>query len=300
MKKLVYSAVFCISAFIMVSFFSCTAQTPTANLKTDIDSLSYAYGVNVTQGLNDYLTNKGLGKDEFIKGFLEGSQLNPKDKKAMARFEGYMIGKQAAVDMFNNINGTVFGTDSTQTLNKTQFLAGFVAATQNKKLAIQQDAATLYVQTKSEEIRSRTNEKLKAVNQAFLDNNKTKEGVITLPSGLQYKVESEGTGAKPVAEDTVTVKYKGTDINGVEFDSNDKVSFPLNRVIKGWTEGMQLMSVGSKYTFYIPYDLAYGEQGSRPKIEPFATLVFDVELLGISKAVPAPPTKPGTMPAAKK
>jgi len=294
MKKLVSFTAICFAAFVMVSLFSCTAQTPTAGLKSDIDSLSYAYGVNVTQGLNEYLKNMGIEgslKDEFIKGFLEGSKLNKNNKKAMAHFEGYMIGKQASVDMFNGLSGNVFGSDSTKSLNKQQFLAGFLAATQNKKLLIPQDAATLYVQTKGEEIHNRANEKLKAANQAFLDDNKTKEGVTVLPSGLQYKVVSEGTGAKPAAIDTVTVKYKGMDINGKEFDSNDKANFPLDKVIAGWTEGMQLMSVGSKYTFYIPYNLAYGEQGRRPNIDPYATLIFDVELLNISKAVPAPAAK---------
>lgn len=285
MKKLMSFAVFCLTALIVVSFFSCTAQAPTASLKTEIDSLSYAYGVNVTQGLDDYLKKLGIEgaiKDEFIRGFLEGSKVNKNDKKAVARLEGMAIGKQVAIDMINGINGNVFGLDSTQSLNKSQFLAGFLASAEDKKLLIEKNAATLYIQTKTDEIQKRLSEKIKTDNEAFLESNKTKEGVITLPSGLQYKVVVEGTGPKPAAEDTVTVKYKGTDIKGKEFDSNENATFPLNGVIPGWTEGMQLMPVGSKYMFYIPYYLAYGEQGRRPMIDPYATLIFDVELLNIS------------------
>ena len=120
----------------------------------------------------------------------------------------------------------------------------------------------------------------------FLAANKTKEGVVTLPSGLQYKILTAGTGPKPTATDTVTVNYRGTLINGTEFDSSYKrgepASFPVNGVIKGWTEALQLMPVGSKWQLWIPSDLAYGERGAPGgAIGPNATLVFEVELLSI-------------------
>lgn len=286
MKKLVSCAAFSVAVCIAVSFFSCTAQTPKANLKTDIDSLSYAYGIMVTQGLDQYLEGLGIGeaeKAEFMKGFLEGSQVKKEDKKTSARVEGMAIGKQIATVMFPNINGDLFGSDSTSTLNKSQFLAGFSAAALGKDLLIDKETASTFVQEKSEQVKAKANEGLKTENQAYLDENAKKEGVIVLPSGLQYKVEAEGSGAKPSAEDMVKVKYKGTDINGKEFDSNEAATFGLNQVITGWTEGIQLMSVGAKYTFYIPYNLAYGEQGRRPNIEPYATLIFEVELLEIVK-----------------
>jgi len=277
MKKLISIAVSFSTAFIIiVSFFSCSAQAPKANLKTDIDSLSYAYGISM--GLDEYLQSigiEGTAKDEFIKGFLEGSKANKDDQKAKARLEGKMIGRQAAVDMFPRIDRNVFGSDSTHSLNKTQFLAGLLASIQNKKLLINKEEAGTFVQTKSDEIHKKPNEK-------FLEDNKTKEGVVTLPSGLQYKAVNEGSGPKPTAEDTVTVNYTGKDISGNVFDSNEKATFPLNRVIAGWTEGIQLMSVGSTYTFYIPYNLGYGERGSQPNIGPYATHIFDVELLEIS------------------
>lgn len=120
--------------------------------------------------------------------------------------------------------------------------------------------------------------------QKFLAENKGKEGVITTDSGLQYKVVTMGEGAKPKAEDTVKVHYRGTLLDGTEFDSsyarNEPISFGLNRVIPGWTEGVQLMPIGSKFIFYVAPDLAYGENGGGP-IPPNSTLVFEVELLDI-------------------
>lgn len=123
--------------------------------------------------------------------------------------------------------------------------------------------------------------------EAFLADNKKKKGVVTLPSGLQYKVLKESKGAKPKATDTVSVHYVGTLIDGTEFDSSIKrgepASFPVNGVIKGWTEALQLMPVGSKWQLFIPTDLAYGMQGAGPQVGPNAMLLFDVELLEIKK-----------------
>lgn len=120
--------------------------------------------------------------------------------------------------------------------------------------------------------------------QEFLQENKNKEGVITTESGLQYKVLEEGDGPTPSATDTVRVHYRGTTIDGNEFDSSysrgEPAVFPVNGVIRGWTEALQLMSVGSKYKLFIPSDLAYGERGTR-NIEPNSVLIFEVELLGI-------------------
>ncbi len=124
-----------------------------------------------------------------------------------------------------------------------------------------------------------------AAGQKFLEENKAKEGVKTTASGLQYEVITAAEGAKPKATDTVTVHYHGTLLDGTVFDSSvergEPTEFPLNRVIPGWTEGVQLMSVGEKYRFFIPYDLAYGERGAGADIKPFSTLIFEVELLGI-------------------
>lgn len=124
--------------------------------------------------------------------------------------------------------------------------------------------------------------------EAFLAQNKTKPGVKTTASGLQYEVITEGTGAKPLATDSVTVNYKGTLIDGTEFDNSytrgEPITFPLNRVIPGWTEGVQLMSVGSKYKFYIPYTLGYGIHGAGGTIPGGAVLIFEVDLLDVKKS----------------
>jgi FKBP-type peptidyl-prolyl cis-trans isomerase FklB len=119
----------------------------------------------------------------------------------------------------------------------------------------------------------------------FLAANKSKEGVVTLPDGIEYKILKKGDGPKPTASDTVTVNYRGTLINGTEFDSSYKrgqpVTFPLNGVIKGWTEALQLMPVGSKWELYLPSDMAYGDRGAGADIQPGSTLIFEVELLSI-------------------
>ncbi|MBU0697682.1 MAG: FKBP-type peptidyl-prolyl cis-trans isomerase [Bacteroidetes bacterium] len=121
----------------------------------------------------------------------------------------------------------------------------------------------------------------------FLEENKKNPKVVALPSGLQYEVITEGTGPKPIATDEVTVNYKGTLIDGKQFDSsydrNEPLTLALNSVIAGWTEGVQLMSVGSKYRFYVPYQLGYGERGAGQDIPPYSTLIFDIELLKIGK-----------------
>ena len=146
-------------------------------------------------------------------------------------------------------------------------------ALQNDMRAAQQDKAEqLAVANKKE-------------GEDFLAANKSKEGVVALPSGLQYKILKEGTGPKPSASDSVVCNYRGTLISGTEFDSSYKrgqpATFPVNGVIKGWTEALQLMPVGSKWELFIPPDLAYGDHGAGPDIGPAATLIFEVELLSI-------------------
>jgi FKBP-type peptidyl-prolyl cis-trans isomerase FklB len=290
-----FFAVICFAAVGMVSLLSCSgsAQVPQANLKTNIDSLSYAMGVNITtQGLDQYLMQMEIdstNKEDLIRGIMESVNIKKGDKKANAYLKGLMMGEQLT-GMFTGMNGNIFASDSTQSLDKTQFLAGFFSAMRNKHLLIPKEGIQMFVQTKTIEVQAKANEKVKNENQAFLTDNKTKKGIVTTPSGLQYKVNKESTGIKPAAEDTVLVSYALSDIHGIQIEKNDSVKFNVNKVIPGWTEGIQLMSPGAKYTFYVPYNLGYGEQGNPPRITPYATLVFDVELLKVSPAV-APAVK---------
>lgn len=146
---------------------------------------------------------------------------------------------------------------------------------------------------KQEQEMKKLSEKNKKEGEAFLAENKKKEGVVTLPSGLQYKVITEGTGKTPTATDTVTVNYRGTLVDGTEFDSSYKrgqpITFAVSGVIKGWTEALQLMKEGAKWQLFIPSDLAYGDKGAGNVIGPNATLIFDVELISAKEASQASP-----------
>jgi FKBP-type peptidyl-prolyl cis-trans isomerase len=160
------------------------------------------------------------------------------------------------------------------------------------KTQLSDDEAQAAIMQVQNEMRQKQQEKMQAEGaankkegEAYLAANKTKDGVVTLPSGLQYKILTEGTGPKPTASDTVVCNYRGTLINGTEFDSSYKrgqpATFPVGGVIKGWTEALQLMPVGSKWQLFIPSDLAYGERGPSPEIGPDSTLIFEVELMSI-------------------
>ena len=151
------------------------------------------------------------------------------------------------------------------------------------------ESVSEYLQAKQAEKAKENAKKFEAniaTGKKFLEDNKKRPGVVTTASGLQYEVMKAGTGAKPAATDQVTVHYEGTLLDGSIFDSSVKrgqpATFPLNRVIPGWTEGVQLMQVGSKYKFFIPSELAYGDQGAGEDIAPHSTLIFEVELLKIN------------------
>ena len=274
------------------SLASCTAQAPKANLKTDIDSLSYSIGMAQTQGLKGYLTGR-LDVDtaymaEFIKGLNEGA--NKTSKKDIAYMAGLQIGQQISNQMMKGINQELFAGDSTKTISKDNFMAGFIAGTLEKGGVMTMEAAQEYTRTAMETIKAKAMEEKYADNKAagekFLAENKAKEGVKTTESGLQYKVITEGKGEIPADTCKVKVNYKGTLIDGTEFDSsykrNEPATFRANQGIKGWTEALTMMPVGSKWELYIPQELAYGSRESG-QIKPFSTLIFEVELVGIEK-----------------
>ena len=261
------------------SLASCTAQGPKANLKSDVDSLSYMMGVTNTQGLMEYVQGR-LGVDsayvaDFIKGLEQGCKET--DAKQKAYLAGMQIGQQVSGDMFDYNNRQIFGQDSVQSLNKDKFLAGFVTTY----------SASAYVSLKAELIKSKALEAkyadYKKQNEEFLANNKSKEGIQTTASGLQYKIITKGTGALPADTSRVKVNYKGTMIDGTEFDSSkEPITLAVNRVIPGWTEALKMMPIGSKWELYIPQELGYGAQEAG-KIKPFSTLIFEVELVDIEK-----------------
>ena len=288
MKKIVLFAAIVAAA----GLASCTAQAPKANMKSEIDSLSYMMGVTNTQGLSDFAAQR-LGVDsanyaDFVRGIQDGIHKSSKQEKAY--IAGIQIGQQVGGDMFEQISLQVFGNDSTQTLSKDNFLAGFIAAVKNGAVVSVEDART-YVETHTEAIKVKALEAKYGENKAagikFLEENKTKEGVITTESGLQYKVIKAGNGEIPTKESSVKVNYKGTLIDGTEFDSSYKrnapATFRADQVIKGWTEALTMMPVGSKWEIFIPQELAYGSRETGSLIKPFSTLIFEVELLEIEK-----------------
>ena len=183
--------------------------------------------------------------------------------------------------------GSYYLKQGFDTINTEAFYLGFKSAIKKLDLQCSEEESNAILQAFFQKASESKYDDVKKEGEDFLKENAEKEGVVTLPSGLQYKIITEGTGAKPQLTDKVKVHYHGTLINGTVFDSSvdrgEPISFPVNGVIAGWTEALQLMPVGSKWELYIPYDLAYGERGAGQQIGPFSTLIFQVELLDIEK-----------------
>lgn len=288
MKKFTVVAAMAITA---ASFMSCGNSTPKANLKSDVDTLSYAIGMAQTQGLKEYLVNRqGIDTTyiaEFIKGLNEGANAGDNKKKS-AYYAGLQIGQQISNQIVKSINYQLFGEDSTKTISMKNFMAGFVSGTTGKKGLMTVEQASMLAQTKMQQIKEQETEKQYAPNRKagedFLAANKKKEGVVTLPSGVQYKVIKEGKGATPTDSSTVKVHYEGRTIDGKVFDSsykrNNPQTFNCKQTIKGWAEAITKMPVGSTWEIYIPQELAYGSR-STGDIKPFSTLIFKIELLEI-------------------
>ncbi|MDD7597548.1 MAG: FKBP-type peptidyl-prolyl cis-trans isomerase N-terminal domain-containing protein [Prevotella sp.] len=290
MKKLTFVAAMAIAA---ATFTGCGNSTPKANLKTDVDTLSYAIGLAQTQGLKEYLIGRmnidTTYMDQFIKGLNEGANAGD-DKGRAAYYAGIQIGQQISNQMITGINQEVFGSDSTKTISLKNFMAGFITGTTGKKGLMSIEEAGQVAQTKMSEIRAKVMEKEygpnKAAGEKFLAENKKKDGVKTLPSGVQYKVIKVGNGAMPADTSMVKVHYEGKTLDGKVFDSSYKngqpVSLRANQVIKGWTEALVHMPVGSVWEVYIPQELAYGER-EQGQIKPFSALIFKIELISIEK-----------------
>jgi FKBP-type peptidyl-prolyl cis-trans isomerase FklB len=289
MKKLSFMAAMAIAVATMTS---CDGGTPTASLKSDVDSVSYAIGMAQTQGLKDYLVMQ-LGVDtayisEFVKGLNDGANAGDNKKKA-AYYAGIQIGQQISTQMVKGINYQLFGEDSTQTISMKNFMAGFISGTTGKKGLMTMEEANENAKRLMQQIKARETEKLygenKAAGEKFLAENAKKEGVITLPSGVQYKVLKEGKGAIPTDSSTVTMHYEGRLINDSVFDSSYKRNQPYtircNQNIKGFTEALTHMPAGSVWEVYIPQELAYGERQASALVKPFSALIFKIELIDV-------------------
>lgn len=272
---------------------ACTNSTPKADLKSDVDSLSYSIGLAQTQGLKEYLVNRaGVDTayiDEFIKGLNDGANAG-EDKKKTAYYAGIQIGQQISQQMMKGINYELFGDDSTQTISLKNFMAGFVAGVNGKDAKMTVTEAQEMATRKMEEVKSAQLEKLygdnKAAGVTYMDSISKKEGIKTLANGVLYEVITEGKGATPTASDRVKVHYEGKLIDGTVFDSsyerNEPAEFRCNQVIPGWTEALTHMPVGSKWIVYIPQEQAYGSSNTG-NIKPFSALTFTIELQDIVK-----------------
>ena len=278
-------------ACVAATFVACGNSTPKADLKNDVDTMSYAMGMSQTQGLKEFMVERmGVDTaymDDFIKGLNDGANAGD-DKKKAAYYAGIQIGQQISNQMVKGINHEVFGEDSTKTISLKNFMAGFISGTTGKKGLMTIDEAAKLAQTKMMAIKAKNMEKEygpnKAAGEKFLAANKKKPGVVTLPSGVQYKVIKEGNGPMPKDTSMVKVNYEGKTIDGKVFDSSFKrgeaVDLRANQVIKGWTEALVHMPAGSVWEVYIPQELAYGER-EQGQIKPFSVLIFKIELISV-------------------
>ncbi|MCI7118858.1 FKBP-type peptidyl-prolyl cis-trans isomerase [Prevotella sp.] len=289
MKKFTFVAAMAIAAASIVS--SCGNSTSSKpNLKDDVDTLSYAFGLARTQGLKQYLAQMDVDTtymDAFVKGLKDGANAGD-DKKKAAYYKGLEIGNMISQQWVKGINTELFGQDSTKSISLQNLLAGFIQGATGKKGLMTVEQAGQVAQVKMMAIKAKQLEvqygPLKKKGEAWMAANAKKPGVKTLPSGVQYKVIKEGAGAMPKDTSLVKVNYEGRLIDGTVFDSSYKNGQPVtlraNQVIKGWTEALVHMPAGSVWEVYIPQELAYGER-EQGQIKPYSPLVFKIELLSV-------------------
>ncbi|MDR2145950.1 MAG: FKBP-type peptidyl-prolyl cis-trans isomerase [Tannerella sp.] len=275
---------------ICLIFLLGACNTGSHKLKNDVDTLSYFFGYARTDGVMGYLASQAgvdtAYMDDFYKGFKDGAKhYSPAD---VAYQEGKKIAMMINNQWFDGLNREIFLGDSTQTVNRELMLAGFYQGVKHgdmNKVMQANSISTMKMEALKEIYKKEKYAESIAANEKFLADNKEKEGVKTTPSGLQYKILTEGTGEIPADTSKVKVNYRGTLIDGKEFDSSKSgqpSSFRVTQVIKGWTEALKMMPVGSKWEIYVPQELAYksAEQGNIP---PYSTLIFEVELVEIEK-----------------
>jgi FKBP-type peptidyl-prolyl cis-trans isomerase FklB len=287
MKKLnIFLAVAVLAVF---AFSSCdNNKTKLPTLKTEIDSLNYAFGVANGDGIKNYYI-KGDSAQKSIKALLDGLNEGMKGKIDKGNTELIDLGTKIGSSLKDQKKSGLMG-DSALKVDIDLIKQGLVNGLRGSKVEMTPMEAQTYLQTTMQARQAQKMEKLyganKTAGEKFLAENAKKPGVITTASGLQYEIMKKGTGPIPSDTSKVKVNYHGTLIDGTVFDSSvdrkEPVVFPVNGVIKGWTEILKLMPVGSKYKVYVPQQLAYGGQ-DRGKIKPFSTLIFEIELLSIEK-----------------
>jgi FKBP-type peptidyl-prolyl cis-trans isomerase FklB len=260
-------------------------------LASSSDSVSYAAGMTMTNGLVPFLLQQKMDTtlmDEFVRSFMENVKRGD-DPKMKAYVIGMSIAQQVNERMLPGMRKEFENTPDS--ILADLFYRGFTDALMKNTTVFTLNKAEDYFTEKQKADKAIREEKLYGANRdtgkKFLEENAQKEGVITLPSGLQYKVLVKGEGEVPTRSDKVKVHYEGRLLDGTVFDSsykrNEPSEFTPTQVIKGWTEALTMMPVGSKWQLYIPYELAYGERGAGEDIKPYSTLIFDVELLDIVK-----------------
>ena len=281
----------------------------TFKLNNGSDSVSYAAGMSATQGLIEYLLQQKVDTAylaDFVNGFNETVAKDANDPKVKAYLMGTSIAQQLKDRMLPQLAAEF--KDTPDSVNANIFFKGFVdALLQDTTFFKVADAGTM-VNAKVDAARAARDEKLYGANrkagEEFLKENAKKDGVIVLPSGLQYKVLKQGTGEVPTQSDKVQVNYEGRLIDGTVFDASAKhgdkpAEFRPTDVIKGWTEALTMMPIGSKWQVYIPADLAYGSRDAG-QIKPYSTLIFDIELVGIVNDTPTANKDTKTKKKAKK
>lgn len=260
-------------------------------LETAVDSVSYTMGMSRSNGFLPYLVNQmGVDTtymDDFIKGFIEGAQMGEDSEAQKAYNAGIQIGQQEMNEAFTALSANMFGAESGKLMNKTNYMNGFLDGVLEKTDVITRERAdvvtdSLFNLFYAEAMEAQYGENRDA-GREYLANKAKEEGIKATGSGLLYRVIKEGKGAKPSATDQVRVNYRGSLIDGTVFDESTKpITLSLSSVIEGWTEALQLMSVGSKYELFIPYELGYGDSNNGI-IKPYSALIFEVELVDIEK-----------------
>ncbi|MDD4991558.1 MAG: FKBP-type peptidyl-prolyl cis-trans isomerase [Paludibacter sp.] len=289
---------FAVALVAAVAFTSCKSnKTELPALKTQLDSLNYAFGVANGDGIKNYYI-KGDSAKKSIEALLAGMSEGMKGEVVKENVELVDLGTKIGSSLKDQQKSGLMG-DSTLKVDIDLIKQGLVNGLRGSKVQMTAQEAQAYLQKTMMERQAKKMESQfganKTAGEKFLAENAKKAGVTTTASGLQYEVITKGNGPIPTAESKVKVNYHGTLIDGTVFDSSvqrkSPVVFPVTGVIPGWTEALKLMPVGSKWKLYVPQQLAYGSQ-DRGAIKPFSMLIFEVELLSIEKDVPAAPQAP--------